>query len=311
MGGFAQLRLAAPIVASRSDRVVLRGETTVGSGAVLDPSPARHADPVRFERAQHGETQIHEPVLVEGAWRFSDEWLAELHDVLEQAIDEADPLDPGVPAPTEPWARGRARAAAVRAPRLAALPAGHDRHARRARGKGRAARGGASRRQSRGPRRPTTPSSPASCEATGRSSGSATAGRSQQPPTSGRERSCSRSARPRVRSRSPASATSPAVAAATLQLLLERLDADGVTRRAGRAQVLRRRVVPGLDELDPERPVARSAPASPAPSADRITSLTSRSLKPAVNASTRKKAKRSASPVGMFSCRISSPASAK
>ena len=61
--------------------------------------------------------------------------------------------------------------------------------------------------------------------------------------------------------------------------------------------------------LERPRPVGRAC--SPAPSADRITSLTSRSLKPAVNASTRKNAKRSASPVGMFSCRISSPASAK
>ena len=37
----AQLRLAAPVVAARGDRVVLRGETTVGGGVVLDPAPPR------------------------------------------------------------------------------------------------------------------------------------------------------------------------------------------------------------------------------------------------------------------------------
>ena len=42
--GFAQLRLAAPVVAARGDRVVLRGETTVGGGVVIDPAPRRHAD---------------------------------------------------------------------------------------------------------------------------------------------------------------------------------------------------------------------------------------------------------------------------
>ena len=37
--GYAQLRLAAPVVAARGDRVVLRGETTVGGGTVIDPAP--------------------------------------------------------------------------------------------------------------------------------------------------------------------------------------------------------------------------------------------------------------------------------
>src|SRR5439155_697630 len=35
--GYAQLRLAAPVVAARGDRVVLRARTTVGGGVVLDP----------------------------------------------------------------------------------------------------------------------------------------------------------------------------------------------------------------------------------------------------------------------------------
>jgi selenocysteine-specific elongation factor len=104
-GGFAQLRLAAPVVAARGDRVVLRDVTTVGGGTVLDPAPARHAEPARFEQAERGETRIDAPVLVDGEWRWSDEWLTELQAALEQAIDQADPLDPGTPAPIEPWAK--------------------------------------------------------------------------------------------------------------------------------------------------------------------------------------------------------------
>jgi selenocysteine-specific elongation factor len=104
-GGFAQLRLAAPIVAARGDRVVLRDATTLGGGTVLDPAPARHADPARFEQARRGEARVHAPVLVDGEWSFSDEWLAELEATLERELERADPLDPGTPAPTEPWAK--------------------------------------------------------------------------------------------------------------------------------------------------------------------------------------------------------------
>ncbi len=104
-GGFAQLRLAAPVVAARGDRVVLRDETTVGGGVVLDPVPARHADAARFEQARSGEARVHAPLLVDGEWRFSDEWLAELETELEAELEQADPLDPGTPAPTEPWAK--------------------------------------------------------------------------------------------------------------------------------------------------------------------------------------------------------------
>jgi selenocysteine-specific elongation factor len=103
--GYAQLRLAAPVVAARGDRVVLRGETTVGGGLVIDPAPVRHSNEARFERAARGEETVHAPVLVGGAWRFSDAWLEELRGELERGIEEADPLDPGVNAPTEPWAR--------------------------------------------------------------------------------------------------------------------------------------------------------------------------------------------------------------
>ena len=101
---FAQLRLAAPVVAARGDRVVLRGETTVGGGTVIDPAPRRHADAALFERAERGEKTVHAPVLVDGAWQFSEAWLEELRVELERGIEAADPLDPGVNAPVEPWA---------------------------------------------------------------------------------------------------------------------------------------------------------------------------------------------------------------
>ncbi|MBA2384004.1 MAG: SelB C-terminal domain-containing protein, partial [Actinobacteria bacterium] len=101
----AQLRLAAPVVAARGDRLVLRGETTVGGGIVIDAAPPRHADPGRFERAERGETAVHAPVLVDGDWVFADEWLDELRLDLERRLAAADPLDPGVDAPVEPWAR--------------------------------------------------------------------------------------------------------------------------------------------------------------------------------------------------------------
>ena len=102
---FAQLRLAAPVVAARGDRLVLRSDTTLGGGRVLDPTPERHADAERFERAERGEVAIHEPVLVDGDWRFSDAWLEELRARLERELSAADELDPGVPAPTGAWAR--------------------------------------------------------------------------------------------------------------------------------------------------------------------------------------------------------------
>src|SRR6476646_4714087 len=102
---FAQLRLSRPVVAVRGDRIVLRAGTTVGGGVVLDPAPPRHADAARFEALERGESFVHAPVLVDGEWVWSQEWLDELRADLDRAIDAADPLDPGVPVPAAEWAR--------------------------------------------------------------------------------------------------------------------------------------------------------------------------------------------------------------
>jgi selenocysteine-specific elongation factor len=119
---WAQLRLAEPVVAARGDRVVLRADTTVGGGRVIDPAPPRHASAERMDLVERGAiaATVHEPVRVEsvqhlvdgdvegveqaGGWLFAAAWLDELRAELEQRIAAADPLDPGVPAPSEPWA---------------------------------------------------------------------------------------------------------------------------------------------------------------------------------------------------------------
>ena len=102
---FAQLRLAAPVVAARGDRVVLRAGTTVGGGVVLDANPPRHASAERMEAVERGESFVFAPERANGEWAWSQEWLDELRAELERAIDAADPLDPGVPVPAEPWAK--------------------------------------------------------------------------------------------------------------------------------------------------------------------------------------------------------------
>ena len=100
---FAQLRLAAPIVAARGDRFVLRTGTTIGGGRIVDPAPPRHADPERLARVARGETVVHAPVLVDGSWAYSGEWLDSLRADLQERLARADPLDPGIPAPAAPW----------------------------------------------------------------------------------------------------------------------------------------------------------------------------------------------------------------
>jgi selenocysteine-specific elongation factor len=116
---FAQLRLSAPVVAERGDRLVLRDRTTVGGGTVLDPQPPRHAEASRFELLERGDlgALVHAPVRAEsvrglvegdevvraGNWVFSRSWLEEERAALHARLAAADPLDPGVPPPAEPW----------------------------------------------------------------------------------------------------------------------------------------------------------------------------------------------------------------
>jgi selenocysteine-specific elongation factor len=119
---WAQLRLASPAVAAQGDRVVLRERTTLGGAVVLDPAPPRHSDPERFARLERGDIAglVHEPVRAArlshlgsapegleraGDWVFSPLWLDELRAELRARIEAADPLDPGIPPPPEQWAR--------------------------------------------------------------------------------------------------------------------------------------------------------------------------------------------------------------
>jgi selenocysteine-specific elongation factor len=120
---FAQLRLDAPVVAARGDRVVLRGDTTLGGGLVIDPSPPRHHSETRMELLESGDIVatvdapvpaeslrfvVHgdlEGVLQAGRWAFSAAWLARLEDDLRARMEKADPMDPGVPLPGDAWAR--------------------------------------------------------------------------------------------------------------------------------------------------------------------------------------------------------------
>ena len=139
-GAYAQLRLAEPVVAARGDRVVLRTQTTVGGGTVLDPAPPRKLEPDRLAVLERGDPEeivralVHAPVAgrelqargvlapgelargltavrAAGEHVFSDAWLAELRATVRARLSaraESDPLDPGVPLaellPPEPWA---------------------------------------------------------------------------------------------------------------------------------------------------------------------------------------------------------------
>ena len=136
----AQLRLSAPVVAARGDRVVLRGQTTLGGATVLDPAPPRRLEAQRLELLEQGDpasiiaATVAAPVLVEslaarallspaeleeglttvlraGGWVFSQTWLDETqHSVVERLRMRAEqsPLEPGLAVaellPAEPWA---------------------------------------------------------------------------------------------------------------------------------------------------------------------------------------------------------------
>jgi selenocysteine-specific elongation factor len=116
----AQLRLAEPVVAGRGDRVILRAGTTVGGGTVIDPSPPRHASAERMLLVESGEiaATVHEPVREEslahlgeltgieraGGWVFSSAWLDVLRAELDARLANADPVDPGIAPPADAWA---------------------------------------------------------------------------------------------------------------------------------------------------------------------------------------------------------------
>jgi hypothetical protein len=107
-------------VAAQGDRVVLRTGSTVGGGVVLDPRPPRRLDPERLGRIERGEAgaTVYAPVRADtlshlgelhgveraGDWMFSTAWLDELRAQLQDELAAADPRDPGIDAPAEPWA---------------------------------------------------------------------------------------------------------------------------------------------------------------------------------------------------------------
>ena len=137
---FAQLRLASPVVAARNDRVVLRDRTTLGGGRILDPAPPRAPDATRLELLATDDpisivqALVHEPVrsgdlaarallspdqLEEGLeavghsgeWYYAPDWLEQIGRETRTRLmlrAEATPLDPGLSTaellPGAPWA---------------------------------------------------------------------------------------------------------------------------------------------------------------------------------------------------------------
>ena len=139
-GQFAQLRLENPVVAARGDRFVLRAETTVGGGRVVDPAPPRRLEPERLAVLDRGDpveiVQLltAEPVTTAalqasgllgpaelaqgiagaeqaGEWVYRSVWLEGVRAVVRERLAgraASSPLDPGIPLgallPNEPWA---------------------------------------------------------------------------------------------------------------------------------------------------------------------------------------------------------------
>ncbi|HXV33987.1 MAG TPA: selenocysteine-specific translation elongation factor [Gaiellaceae bacterium] len=140
---YAQLRLASPAAAARGDRVVLREGTTLGGGVVLDPAPPRRLSAGRLELLERGDpaslvlaalAAAGEPLRREdlarrthlspeeldagvaaavraGEWYLAPEQLEELRYEVVRALDAraaSSSLDPGVPVaellPQRPWA---------------------------------------------------------------------------------------------------------------------------------------------------------------------------------------------------------------
>jgi selenocysteine-specific elongation factor len=128
-GDYAQLRLKSAVVAARGDRIVIRTDTTVGGGTVIDPAPRRGLDRARLEALERGDAAafVHSPLprttllrlfsadrLAElpaaGELVYSEAWLAELRESVRARLEAratANPVDPGIPIaellPGHPW----------------------------------------------------------------------------------------------------------------------------------------------------------------------------------------------------------------
>jgi len=131
-GNYAQLRLAEPVVAARGDRVVLRTHTTVGGGRVLDPAPPRALDPARLEVLERGDpvaivralvrgpvtaaelerrgilspaelAQGLAPLRCAGDWYFADDWLVELRERVRAQLAKTPGVAPAQLLRNAPW----------------------------------------------------------------------------------------------------------------------------------------------------------------------------------------------------------------
>jgi selenocysteine-specific elongation factor len=139
----AQLRLASPAVAARGDRLVLRDGITLGGGVVLDPAPPRQVSVDRLQLLESGDpgsivlaalSSADEPLrrqelarrallapaeldeglraaVSAGEWYLDPQRLRELRSSVASIVHErasSSPLDPGVPLaellPKRPWA---------------------------------------------------------------------------------------------------------------------------------------------------------------------------------------------------------------
>ena len=132
--GYAQLRFERPLVVAPGDHVILRQESTVGGGVVIDSAPPRRLDPERLDRVARGELAaiVSAPVALTelqrrfqpdehklgaslngvvhaGPYVLSQSWLDETRGRAEAALAAREgEVDPGLPLsallPGEPWA---------------------------------------------------------------------------------------------------------------------------------------------------------------------------------------------------------------
>jgi selenocysteine-specific elongation factor len=139
-GNYGQLRLSEAVAAARGDRLVLRTRTTIGGGRVLDPAPPRGLDPERLALLDGGDADAivralaREPTTADALrargiltpaelgsglaglprtdnFYYRPEWLEEQRAAVARRLTEqaaSTPLDPGIPLaelfPGKPWA---------------------------------------------------------------------------------------------------------------------------------------------------------------------------------------------------------------